>query len=159
MPQQRSKITPATPKTWLSQISRYFFKREFRTGIIIPKYISETKYSIGNPSVEKNPAVSKGTFQTHRERQLLRGPLETRLRGRTTNIWPTHNLGFPRGTGAQNPHAGAGDRRDAGLIPGSGRSSGGGRGNPLQCSCLENPRTEEPGGLQPTSELDMNEVT
>ena len=29
---------------------------------------------------------------------------------------------------------------DMGLIPGSGRSSGGGPGNPLQYSCLENPR-------------------
>ena len=29
--------------------------------------------------------------------------------------------------------------RDAGLIPGSGRSPGGGHGNPLQYSCLENP--------------------
>ena len=28
---------------------------------------------------------------------------------------------------------------DAGLIPGSGRSPGEGNGNPLQCSCLENP--------------------
>ena len=28
---------------------------------------------------------------------------------------------------------------DAGLIPGSGISSGEGNGNPLQCSCLENP--------------------
>ena len=28
---------------------------------------------------------------------------------------------------------------DPGLIPGSGRSSGGGNDNPLQCSCLENP--------------------
>ena len=28
---------------------------------------------------------------------------------------------------------------DAGSIPGSGRSPGGGYGNPLQCSCLENP--------------------
>ena len=37
---------------------------------------------------------------------------------------------------------------DAGLIPGWGRSSGGGHGNPLQYSCLENPWTEEPGGLQ-----------
>ena len=27
---------------------------------------------------------------------------------------------------------------DRGLIPGSGRSPGGGNGNPLQCSCLEN---------------------
>ena len=33
----------------------------------------------------------------------------------------------------------AGDIRDAGLIPGSGRSSGGGHGNPLQYSFLENP--------------------
>ena len=30
-------------------------------------------------------------------------------------------------------------RPEAGSIPGSGRSSGGGHGNPLQCSCLENP--------------------
>ena len=28
---------------------------------------------------------------------------------------------------------------DAGLIPGSGRSPGGGQGNPFQYSCLENP--------------------
>ena len=33
----------------------------------------------------------------------------------------------------------AGDVRDMGLIPGLGKSSGGGRGNPLQYSCLENP--------------------
>ena len=33
----------------------------------------------------------------------------------------------------------AGDIRDTGSIPGSGRSSGGGHGNPLQYSCLENP--------------------
>ena len=34
-----------------------------------------------------------------------------------------------------------------GSISGSGRSPGGGYGNPLQCSCLENPMKEEPGGL------------
>ena len=33
----------------------------------------------------------------------------------------------------------AGDFKDMGLIPGSGRSSGGGNGNPLQYSFLENP--------------------
>ena len=33
----------------------------------------------------------------------------------------------------------AGDIRDMSSIPGSGRSSGGGYGNPLQYSCLENP--------------------
>ena len=39
----------------------------------------------------------------------------------------------------RNPPANAGDTRDAGLIPGSGRSPGGGNGNPLQYSYLENP--------------------
>ena len=39
----------------------------------------------------------------------------------------------------KNPSANAGDRRDMGSIALLGRSSGGGRGNPLQYSCLENP--------------------
>ena len=38
----------------------------------------------------------------------------------------------------KNPPVDAGDTRDMGLIPGSGRSPGGGNGNPLQYSCLEN---------------------
>ena len=33
--------------------------------------------------------------------------------------------------------------RDAGSIPGSGRSTGGGNDNPLQYSCLENPMDRE----------------
>ena len=39
----------------------------------------------------------------------------------------------------KNLPAKAGDRRDAGSIPRSGRSPGGGQGNPLQYSRLENP--------------------
>ena len=39
----------------------------------------------------------------------------------------------------KNLPATAGNARDAGLIPGSGRSPGGGHGNLLQYSCLENP--------------------
>ena len=39
----------------------------------------------------------------------------------------------------KNPPANAGDARDLGSIPGSGRSPGGGDINPLQYSCLENP--------------------
>ena len=38
----------------------------------------------------------------------------------------------------KNPPANAGDTRDAGWIPGSGRSPGVGNGNPLQYSCLKN---------------------
>ena len=43
----------------------------------------------------------------------------------------------------KNPSANAGDVRDAGSITGSGRSSGGGHGNPLQDSCLESPMDRE----------------
>ena len=39
----------------------------------------------------------------------------------------------------KNPSASVGDAGDRGLIPGSGRSPGGGNGNLLQYSCLENP--------------------
>ena len=40
---------------------------------------------------------------------------------------------------AKNPADSAGDARDMGSIPVSGRSPGVGNGNPLQYSCLENP--------------------
>jgi len=39
----------------------------------------------------------------------------------------------------KNLLANAGDVRNMGSIPGSGRSPGGGHGNPLQSSCLKNP--------------------
>ena len=39
----------------------------------------------------------------------------------------------------ENLPANAGDIKDAGSISGSGKSPGGGHGNPLQYSCLENP--------------------
>ena len=48
----------------------------------------------------------------------------------------------------KNLSANAGDVRDMGSVPGLGRSPGGGHGNPLQYSCLENPMVIEPGGLQ-----------
>ena len=41
--------------------------------------------------------------------------------------------------GVKNPTADAGDLREVGLMPGLGRSPGGGHGNPLQNACLEKP--------------------
>ena len=43
----------------------------------------------------------------------------------------------------KNPTANAGNIRDPGSIPGSGRSPGGGHGKPFQYSCLENPMDRE----------------
>ena len=45
--------------------------------------------------------------------------------------------------GIKKPPANAGDIRDINSIPGSGRFPGGGYGNPLQYSCLENPKDRE----------------
>ena len=54
--------------------------------------------------------------------------------------------GFPGGIVVKNLPANAGD---AGSIPGLGRSPGGGHGNQLQYSCLENPMDrEEPEGAR-----------
>ena len=49
------------------------------------------------------------------------------------------SMGFPGGAAVRKPSANAGDARDAGLIPGSGRSPGVGNGNPPQHSYLGNP--------------------
>ena len=58
--------------------------------------------------------------------------------------WLRTALGFPGGSDGKESTCNAGD---LGSILESERSLGGGDGNPLQYSCLENP-TEEPGGLQ-----------
>ena len=48
-------------------------------------------------------------------------------------------MGFPGGTSGKEPASIAGDLRDEGSIPGLGKSSGEGHGNPLQFSYLEYP--------------------
>ena len=52
-------------------------------------------------------------------------------------------MGFPGGASGKDPPEKSGDIKDAGLIPRSGRSPGGGHGHPLQSSCLENPMDRE----------------
>ena len=54
-------------------------------------------------------------------------------------------MGFPGGSDGKESTCNAGD---PGSISVSGRSPGEGNGYPLQYFCLENPWTEEPGGLQ-----------
>ena len=57
----------------------------------------------------------------------------------------------------KNPLTNAGDTRDTGLIPGWGRSPGGGNGNPFQY-CLEN-ATEEPGVMKSWTQLSTHTHT
>ena len=63
------------------------------------------------------------------------------------------NEGFPSGSVLNSPPANAGDM---GLIPGLGRSSGEGKGNPLQYSCLENPMDR--GAQQATQPMGSQRV-
>ena len=60
--------------------------------------------------------------------------------------WVSWCLGLPHWLSSKESACNAEAAGDMGSIPGLGRSCGGGHGNPLQHSCLENPM--EPGGLQ-----------
>ena len=57
-------------------------------------------------------------------------------------------VAVPGGTSGKDASTNAGDLRDPGSVPGLGRSPGGGHGNPLQYSCLEN--LMDKGALQVT---------
>ena len=62
-------------------------------------------------------------------------------------VSPSIAKSFPGGSMVKTLPADAGDAGDVGSVPESGRPPGEGNVYPLQYSCLENPRTEEPGGL------------
>ena len=125
-------------------------------------------YRWGNKSSERQSKVDKAL---HKER----------LRFRLSCVWlwnlqlniftifryskmyyvPLFLVGFPRDSVVRNLPANAGDTGDAGSIPGSGRSPGGGHGNPLQYSCLKNPQGQRSlVGYSPWScrELDTTEL-
>ena len=63
--------------------------------------------------------------------------------------------GFPGGASSKEPACHSGVIRTTGSVPGSGRSPGGGHGNPLQSSCLENHMDREARQAQ----SDMTEAT
>ena len=68
-----------------------------------------------------------------------------------------HQKGFPGGSDGKESSRSA---EDLGSIPGLGRSPGGGHGNPLQYSCLENPHGQRSlAGYSPWGhkESDMTE--
>ena len=71
-------------------------------------------------------------------------------------IWPSPHVALV----VKNLPVNAGNVRDTGSIPGSGRSPGGGHGNPLQFLCLENPVDRGAWGgysSQGCKKLDMTE--
>ena len=65
-------------------------------------------------------------------------------------------FGLPQWLSSEESVRNAGDTGHVGSIPGSGRSAGGGHGNPLQCSCLENPM--DGGAWQTTQSVGSGRV-
>ena len=78
----------------------------------------------GLPGLGVEDSILISFFETHKNNFLVLGCVY---------------VGFPGGSVVQNLPAIAGNTGDAGSIPGLGRSPGGGNGNPLLYSCLENP--------------------
>ena len=85
-------------------------------------------------------------------------PCETSIRDLTRPQWPSLPLAICTLKGhvsnsldflIKNLLASVGDTRDMGLIPGLGRSAGGGNSNPPQYSCLENPMGRSLAGCSP----------
>ena len=71
---------------------------------------------------------------------------------RLNNNTASNLKGFPGGASGKEPACQCRrcKRQEFNPTLGSGRSPGGGNGNPLQCSCLENSWTKEAGRLQST---------
>ena len=65
--------------------------------------------------------------------------------------WVTPHCGPPRWLSGKESASKAGAAEDVGLIPGSGRSSRGGNGNPFKSSCQDNPMDY---GLEKTEQHD-----
>ena len=59
--------------------------------------------------------------------------------GKVLCIYTVYEIGLPWQLSGKESTCRAGATGDVGSIPGSGRSPGGGHGNPLQCSCLGHP--------------------
>ena len=92
------------------------------------------------------------------------GPQLSRLqkRGRWIRQYLQPFRALPQWLSGKESACNAGDVGDVGSIPGSGRSPGGGHGNPQWCSCMENPMDR--GAWQAAvhggrKELDTTEVT
>ena len=87
--------------------------------------------------VTQNKQTNTFLFKFHPPRKYLFGPSTSSHQ----ILWSQKYT--PRGTVVKNPPANAGDTRDTGSIPGSGRSPGIRNGNPLRYPCLENPMDRE----------------
>ena len=147
MPQQRSKIPHVVTKTKHSQINK-------QIEIFLKNMMLSERSQTWGHIVYDSFIWNVQNRQIYRSRKQISG--DQGLWAEGNGGWLLIGTGFygvvnenvrlQGGHGSsqvalviKNPPANAGDVRDTGSILGSGRSPGGGHGNSLQYSCLENP--------------------
>ena len=92
------------------------------------------------PGLGRSPGEGKGySLQYSDLENSTDSPWSGKDSDMTEQLSLTCVRGFPGGTSGKEPACQCRRQRDMGPIPGLGRSSEGGHGNPLQYSCLENP--------------------
>ena len=109
-----------------------------------PANAGDTRDAGSIPELGNSPGIGNGNPLQYSclGNSMDRGAWRAAVHGATksqTQWSDFHFHFFPGDPRLKNPPANAGDTRDAGSIHGSGRSPGGGHGNALQYSCLENP--------------------
>ena len=98
--------------------------------------ISDNKYAIVNSNLLQHSFLENPTDRGARQATIY-GVAKSRRR-LSSSILLSQTNGFPDGSVGKEPAWDAEDTGDVALIPGSGRYSGEGNGNPLQYSWLKN---------------------
>ena len=110
--------------------------------------------TVGSEDFQLNSRLNEHVYKLQPPPQA---PLKYEQRDLKKKKKDMHPLGFPDGSVGKESACNAGDTGDAGSLLGSGRSPGGGNGNPLQDACLGNPMDRRVWGatVQRVTELDM----
>ena len=103
----------------------------------------DSKSSLLNVCISEDDRIVLGTQSRHplqwEQRKQIPDSLKSLQWYTEIFIMNRYKKGFPGGTSGKESVCQSKRQREAGLIPGLWRSPGGGHGNPLQYSCLENP--------------------
>ena len=140
-PPQVVKKLPAMRETWDPWVGKIPWKRELLpTPVFLPGEFHRQR-----SLTDYNPWGPKGSDTTEGLSLSLSGTLGA---SQVSLV-------------VKNPSANAGDIRDSGSIPGSGRPPGRGHGNPLLYCCLENPMDREAcqATVHGVAKSDMTEAT
>ena len=111
--------------------------------IFIGRIVTETEAPVLSPLDAKSQPIGKGPGARkdwrQNEKRLAEDVMVRYHHQLIGHEWQQTYLGFSDDSAGEESACNVGDTGDVSSTPGSGRSPGGGNGNPLQYSCLKNP--------------------